>query len=99
MRAAVCPSYIPDILPLDRHWSRSKIHSLLDWLKFYTNLVWGVKIHSVVGNFCRPRGSARIRKKKPELQTRQAIKKGNTHFERKRLFLTIPPPFIFLKLI
>jgi hypothetical protein len=25
-------------LPLDLDWSRSKVHSLLDWLKFYTNL-------------------------------------------------------------
>jgi hypothetical protein len=30
-------------LPLDLDWARSKVHNLLDWLKFYTNLGEGLR--------------------------------------------------------
>jgi hypothetical protein len=30
-------------LPLDLDWSRPKVHNLLDWLKFYTNLGEGLR--------------------------------------------------------
>jgi hypothetical protein len=76
-------------LTLDLDWSRSEVHSLPDWLKFYTNSGAGVKIHSMAGNFCGQRGVARIRKKNPELQTMQVVKMATHTLIENAAFLYI----------
>jgi hypothetical protein len=61
-------------LHLDLDWLKSKVHNFLKWLKFYINLGEVLRYSMWQEMFLGKWGLAWNRKKKLELQKRQAIK-------------------------
>jgi hypothetical protein len=61
------------MLPLDLGWSRSKVHSLLSWLEFYTNLEEGLRYTAWWAIFAGKGALAKI----PEEEPRTTDNAGN----------------------